>query len=93
MSQPSLLILDEATSALDMRTEADTLNSIATLGYAPTRVVVAHRLSSVTNADLVFVVNDGRIESQGLFKDLATSSPTLVALMKSSRHGDPGPKT
>ena len=62
---PRLLILDEATSAIDALTEARIQNALATLLSGRTSFVVAHRLSTIRNADQIIVLQDGEIVEQG----------------------------
>ncbi|WP_433611438.1 peptidase domain-containing ABC transporter [Prescottella agglutinans] len=63
LTGPRILLLDEATSALDARTEAAVAASLERLGQ--TRIVIAHRLSTVRDADLILVVERGRVVERG----------------------------
>ncbi len=65
LKNPPILILDEATSALDNATEILIQNSLDELCKGRTTIVVAHRLSTIKNADEIAVVDDGRIIEQG----------------------------
>ena len=65
LKDPAILILDEATSALDNTTEILIQNSLDELCKGRTTIVVAHRLSTVKNADEIAVVSDGKIIEQG----------------------------
>ena len=76
-SQPKLIILDEATSALDASTEASVAESVRSLGSDTTVVVVAHRLSTIQHADVVFVINDGEIEARGTFPQVRQQVPMI----------------
>lgn len=60
--QPSILIFDEATSALDNETEAEIMNSVNRLHGVKTMIIIAHRLSTIEGCDIVYRVDDGRIE-------------------------------
>ena len=60
--QPSILIFDEATSALDNETEEEIMNSINRLHGVKTIIIIAHRLSTIEGCDIVYRVEDGRIE-------------------------------
>ena len=62
---PPMLILDEATSSIDTRTELQIQEAFRTLMEGRTSFVVAHRLSTIRNADRILVMRDGRIEEQG----------------------------
>ena len=62
---PPMLILDEATSSIDTRTELKIQNAFATLMKGRTSFIVAHRLSTIKEADVILVMKDGRIIEQG----------------------------
>ncbi|HET6390553.1 glucan ABC transporter ATP-binding protein/ permease [Hyphomicrobium sp.] len=66
-----ILILDEATSALDSETEAKIKRALDTLRAGRTTFVIAHRLSTVADADQIFVLEQGRIVESGQFAELA----------------------
>jgi ATP-binding cassette, subfamily B, multidrug efflux pump len=70
LSDPSLLILDEATSSVDTRTEVLVQHAMASLRRDRTSFVIAHRLSTVRDADLILVMEDGRIVEQGTHDQL-----------------------
>lgn len=65
MSEPRILMLDEYTSALDALTESDLNDTLLSLKGKQTILVIAHRLSTVKNADVILVVDKGRIAEQG----------------------------
>lgn len=62
---PSMLILDEATSSIDTRTEQKIQNAFAKMMEGRTSFIVAHRLSTIQNADVILVMKDGQIIEQG----------------------------
>ena len=66
--EPRLLLLDEATSWLDNTTQAKIMSQIEEL--AVTRIVVAHRLSTIRNADRIYVLDEGRVAQQGTYAEL-----------------------
>ena len=70
LSQPQLLILDEATSSVDSRTEMLIAQSLAELRRGRTSFVVAHRLSTIQNADVIVVLDQGRLVESGSRADL-----------------------
>ena len=65
LRNPALLILDEATSALDSESEAVVQDALAVLMEGRTTFVIAHRLSTVRNADRIIVLDEGRIVEEG----------------------------
>lgn len=76
-TKPKLLVLDEATSSLDGQTEADISDAIQELKGSVTIVMIAHRLSTVRNADLVIYLHEGRVISQGSFDEVRNSVPNF----------------
>jgi subfamily B ATP-binding cassette protein MsbA len=69
-----LILLDEATSALDSSTELEVQKNIDSLKGKYTVLIVAHRLSTVKNADKIIMLHNGRIEAFGSFRDLARTN-------------------
>ena len=65
LSKPAMLILDEATSSIDTRTEIRIQRAFAKLMVGRTSFIVAHRLSTIENADVILVMKDGNIIEQG----------------------------
>jgi ABC-type multidrug transport system fused ATPase/permease subunit len=76
-TKPLLLVLDEATSALDAETEASVAEAISALKGKTTIVMIAHRLSSVQNADLVFYLADGKLLASGTFDEVRVLVPSF----------------
>ena len=70
MTHPAMLILDEATSSIDTRTEHRVQRAFAKMMQGRTSFVVAHRLSTIREADLILVMKDGNIIEQGTHKEL-----------------------
>lgn len=66
----SVFVLDEATSALDNNTQSKVLDAIRNLGKEHTVLVIAHRLSTVVNADVIFYISDGHIIDSGSHEEL-----------------------
>ncbi len=71
LRRPRLLVLDEATNSLDSENEARVLGAIAQMRGAVTTVLIAHRLSTIRWADLIYVIEDGRIMESGDWSTLA----------------------
>jgi ABC-type multidrug transport system fused ATPase/permease subunit len=76
-TRPMLLVLDEATSALDGETEASVSDSILELRGSTTVVMIAHRLSTVRNADLVVYMDAGNIVATGTFDEVRVAVPNF----------------
>lgn len=81
-SKPKLIFLDEATSALDANTESKLTSTLLQLKGDVTVIAIAHRLSTVKNADKIFYLCDGRIEAQGTFDDVRQSVPDFDSQAK-----------
>jgi ATP-binding cassette, subfamily B, bacterial len=77
-----ILILDEPTSALDVETEALVMEGIGSLTQNRTTFTIAHRLSTVRNADVILVLRDGRILEQGPFAELMRRGGAFADLYK-----------
>ena len=70
VADPALFILDEATSSIDTETEKVIQNAITSILKGRTSFVVAHRLSTIVNSDIILVIKNGRIVEKGTHKDL-----------------------
>ena len=70
LSLPPMLILDEATSSIDTRTEIKIQQAFATMMKGRTSFIVAHRLSTIKEADIILVMKDGNIIEQGSHDEL-----------------------
>jgi ATP-binding cassette, subfamily B, multidrug efflux pump len=80
LSNPTILILDEATSSVDTRTEVLIQDAMAKLRAQRTSFVIAHRLSTVRNADTILVMDGGQIVEQGHHSDLLAQDGTYAKL-------------
>lgn len=83
LSPPPVLILDEATSSIDTRTEIRIQKAFDRLMQGRTTFIVAHRLSTIRNADIILVMNDGDIVEQGNHKDLLAKKGFYYTLYNS----------
>nr|WP_153436829.1 glucan ABC transporter ATP-binding protein/ permease [Sinorhizobium terangae] len=79
-----ILVLDEATSALDVETEARVKDAIDMLRKDRTTFIIAHRLSTVREADLVVFMDQGRVVEMGGFNELSQSNGRFAALLRAS---------
>ncbi len=70
LKNPPLLILDEATSALDLESESLIQESLERLANERTTLIVAHRLSTITHADKIFVIDSGQLKETGTHEQL-----------------------
>ena len=73
--RPDILILDDSASALDMATDARLRRAIAGLDYRPTVFIISQRAASIMAADLILVLDDGRIVGKGRHAELLKSCP------------------
>ena len=78
LRKPELLILDEATSALDNESERLIKESINGLSKDTTILIVAHRLSTIKNADQVYVIQNGRIVENGSYAELHNNPDSIL---------------
>ncbi len=80
LKNPSILIFDEATSALDSRTEQAIQAELAQVARGRTTLVIAHRLSTVMDADQILVMDQGRIIERGSHRDLLAAGGTYTQM-------------
>ena len=83
LCQPPMLILDEATSSIDTRTELKIQDAFAKLMKGRTSFIVAHRLSTIRDADVILVMNNGSIIEQGTHDDLLAKGGFYAKLYNS----------
>jgi ATP-binding cassette subfamily B protein len=81
LKNPPILILDEATSALDAATEAQVQQALRTLKQGRTTFIIAHRLATIRDADLILVFQDGRIIERGGFDALVRQGGFFAQLV------------
>ena len=75
ITEPKILVMDESTSALDGETENNLTNSIIALRGQTTLILIAHRLSTVMNADKIIYMEHGEIIAAGSFNEVRRSVP------------------
>jgi ATP-binding cassette subfamily C protein len=83
-ANPSVLILDEATSALDSVTEKGIIETIKSLPGNITKIIIAHRLSTVRYSDNIYIIEEGKIAAQGKFDDLASNNSIFQKMVEHS---------
>jgi ATP-binding cassette subfamily B protein len=81
-----ILLLDEATSALDQRTEEKVREAIHELSQDKTTIMVAHRLSTVTHADKIYVLDEGSVVEQGSHAELMANEGLYAAMFTAQRN-------
>jgi ATP-binding cassette subfamily B protein len=82
LRDPPVLVLDEATSSLDVETERAVQEALDELSQGRTSIVIAHRLSTVRDADLILVLDHGRIIERGTHADLVAAGGRYAALVE-----------
>lgn len=75
---PRVLVMDEATSALDTATEAAVTQAIEGLRGSITTITVAHRLSTIRNADIIFFMRNGEVAASGTFEEVVAAEPEFA---------------
>ena len=76
--KPQLLILDEATSALDSLTEQRVMECIQKLNQNVTTIIIAHRLSTLKDCDIIFLLEKGKLKAKGDFNEIVKSNPHII---------------
>jgi ATP-binding cassette, subfamily B, bacterial PglK len=77
---PALLVLDEATSSLDLATEASIAATLGSLDRSMTKVIIAHRLTTVRTCEQILFLRQGRVAGLGTYSDLAANVPGFEVL-------------
>ena len=84
---PPMLILDEATSSIDTRTELHIQHAFDRMMEGRTSFIVAHRLSTIRNADLILVMDGGAIAASGTHEELLKTSEIYREVYESQTNG------
>ncbi len=88
LKKPKILILDDSTSAVDTATDAKIQKAFAEYIPDTTKIIIAQRVSSVMNADIIVVLDDGRISAHGSHTELLKSSNIYREVYQSQQKGD-----
>ena len=87
VTNPKILILDEATSALDYESEATIQANMRLIAKGRTVVIIAHRLTAVRHADVIYVIERGRVVEQGTHKELVERAGHYARLYSHQSEG------
>lgn len=85
--KPPILILDDTTSAVDLETEKHIQNSLNSLDFNPTKIIIAQRISSTKDADKIIVLDNGRIKEMGTHKELISQKGYYYDVFKLQNEG------
>lgn len=85
LKNPAILILDEATSALDNESEHLVSQSLERLAEGRTTLTIAHRLTTIQNADRILVLSEGKIQEEGSHKELLEKQGIYYQLYQSAQ--------
>jgi len=85
LKRPPILVFDEATSSLDSNAERLILTALAEIAHGHTSLVIAHRLSTVVDADCIAVLDDGRVIEQGRHEELLAAGGAYAALWRNQQ--------
>ena len=88
LSQAEYIILDEATSSVDIESEKEIWNCIEHLSLTRTLIIISHRLSSIENANCIYVLSDGKILESGNHEELIANKSLYYRLVQQQRQLD-----
>lgn len=87
LMRPSILLLDEATSALDQENEEKVMNAIKSLDEGTTTIVIAHRLETIQDVDMIYFIENGKVLESGNHKELIDNKKHYYELYKKQKEG------
>ena len=87
LKHPKILILDDSTSAVDTATEAKIRARLAAALPGMTKIIIAQRISSVRHADVIFVLDNGRLCGQGTHETLLQTNQIYREIYESQKQG------
>lgn len=90
LKRPKILILDDSTSAVDTRTDALIRKGLASYMPETTKIIIAQRISSVQDADMIIVMNNGRLDAAGTHEELIASNRIYREAYEIQQKGDDG---
>merc|ERR1712183_513303 len=82
LQNPSILLLDESTSALDRKNEREIQETLDSFSKNRTTITIAHRLTTIMNSDVIFVLKDGKVCEQGTHKSLMDKKDAYYTYVK-----------
>ena len=88
LKNPALFVFDEATSALDTRTEREIQSALNDISRGRTTIVVAHRLSTIVDADEIAVLSGGRVAERGTHRELLAQNGIYAAMWERQKRGE-----
>ena len=88
LKNTEILIFDEATSSLDEKNQSYIQESMELLKKGKTAIIIAHRLSTVKNADIIYMIDDGKIIASGTHEDLYNNCPVYNKFVKGQEAGN-----
>ena len=90
MRKPKILILDDSTSAVDTKTDAHIRSGFKTYIPETTKIIIAQRIASVEDADMIIVMNNGKIDAVGKHEDLLRTNEIYREVYEQQTNGGDG---